>query len=169
MPTFNQLVRKRPEAAALQDGEPGLAGMPAEARRLHPRLHPDAQEAELGAAQSRPRSPDQRNRSHDLHSRRRPQPAGALDRADPRRPREGSAGRALSRDSRHAGCGRRRQPQAEPFEVRSQAAEGVTIQVKIRAVAAAMKQSQELEAKCQEKDISQSGRWQPIRSTAPIW
>ena len=34
-------------------------------------------------------------------------------------------GRALSRDSRHAGRGRRRRPQAEPFEVRSQAAEGV--------------------------------------------
>ena len=34
-------------------------------------------------------------------------------------------GRALSRDSRHAGRGRRGRPQAEPFEVRSQTAEGV--------------------------------------------
>ena len=34
-------------------------------------------------------------------------------------------GRALSRDSRHPGCGWRRRPQAEPFEVRSQAAESV--------------------------------------------
>src|SRR5439155_10269898 len=34
----------------------------AEARRLHARLHHDAQEAELGAAQGRPRPPHQRLR-----------------------------------------------------------------------------------------------------------
>ena len=34
-------------------------------------------------------------------------------------------GRALSRDSRHPGRGRRSRPQAEPFEVRSQETEGV--------------------------------------------
>ena len=41
----------RPQAAALQDGESGAAGMSAEARRLHSRVYADAQETELGAAQ----------------------------------------------------------------------------------------------------------------------
>jgi hypothetical protein len=36
----------------------------AEARRLHARLHDDAEEAELGAAQGRQGAPDQRLRSH---------------------------------------------------------------------------------------------------------
>ena len=40
-----------PEAASLQDSEPCLAGMPAEARRLHARVHADPEEAELGPAQ----------------------------------------------------------------------------------------------------------------------
>lgn len=42
---------------------------------------------------------------------------------DKLRPREGPPGCALSRDPRDAGCGGRRQPQAEPIEVRRQAAE----------------------------------------------
>src|SRR5689334_15124590 len=45
-----------PEVAELQDGLAGAAVLPAEAWRLYPRLHPDAEEAELGAAQSRARS-----------------------------------------------------------------------------------------------------------------
>ena len=35
----------------MEDEEPGAAGQPAEARRLRPRVHADAEEAELGAAQ----------------------------------------------------------------------------------------------------------------------
>ena len=53
----------------------------------------------------------------------RPQPAGALGRADPRRPREGPSRRALPhhpRRARHAG---RQGPPAAPFEVRRQASE----------------------------------------------
>ena len=65
---------------------------PAAARRLHARLHHDAEEAELGAAQGRPRAADQRHGGHGLHPRRGPQPAGALRRARPRRPRQGPAG-----------------------------------------------------------------------------
>jgi ribosomal protein S12 len=34
---------------------------------LHSRLHPNAEETELGAAQSRARPSDQRHRGHDLH------------------------------------------------------------------------------------------------------
>jgi hypothetical protein len=47
---FQSIGAKRPQAAAVQDGKSGLAGMSAKARCLHPRLHPDPEEAELGAA-----------------------------------------------------------------------------------------------------------------------
>src|SRR2546428_10330479 len=45
---------------------------PAEARRLRARLHPDAEETELGAEESRACSSDQRHRGDDLHPGRRP-------------------------------------------------------------------------------------------------
>ena len=53
------------------------------------------------------------------------QPAGALDRDDPRRPREGSARRSLPRDPGDARRHRRRGPTTEPFQVRRQAAQGL--------------------------------------------
>ena len=74
-----------------QDQDAGAQGQPAATRRVHARVHDHAQEAELGAAQGRPRAPDQPDRGHRLHPRRRPQPAGALDRARARRPGEGPA------------------------------------------------------------------------------
>src|SRR5579862_4690197 len=89
---YSQAARRQGEA---QQG-PGPAELPAEARRLHARLHDDAEEAELGLAQGGEGSPDQRLRSADLYSGRGPQSSGTQRRADPRRPREGSAGRALS-------------------------------------------------------------------------
>src|ERR1039457_6509102 len=46
--------------------------------------------------------------------------------ADPRRPRQGSSGRALPHGARHAGLCWRGQPQAESLEVRRQAAEEIT-------------------------------------------
>jgi hypothetical protein len=54
MPTINQLINKprRPVVARNK--------VPAKARGLHARLHDDAKEAELGAAQGRARPPDQR-------------------------------------------------------------------------------------------------------------
>src|SRR5262249_20357270 len=94
---FQSIGAQRPQAAAVQDGESGVAGVSAEARGLHPRLHPDPQEAELGATQGGPRPADQWNRGYDLYSRGWAQPAGALDCADSWRPCEGSPGRALSR------------------------------------------------------------------------
>src|ERR1700691_366438 len=102
--------------------------MSAEARSVYASVHADAEEAELGAAKSDARMVDKCDRSYDLHSGRWPQPAGAFDCADSRRPREGSAGRALSRDSRHAGCGGRGRPSAGTFEIRRQAREeGLTV------------------------------------------
>src|SRR2546428_13796395 len=100
-----------------------LAEQPAEARRLRARLHPDAEETELGAEESRACSSDQRHRGDDLHPGRRPQPAGALAGAHPRRPREGSAGRALSRGARDARCGWRTGKNAGTLQVRSEEAE----------------------------------------------
>src|SRR5690606_17090432 len=42
-------------------------GMPPEAWRVHPRLHHDAEEAELGASEGGQDPPDQRLRGHRLH------------------------------------------------------------------------------------------------------
>jgi small subunit ribosomal protein S12 len=52
MPTINQLIRKGrvPQKAR---ASPCHGAEPAEARRLHPRLHHDSEEAELGASQGR--------------------------------------------------------------------------------------------------------------------
>ena len=61
--------------------------LPAEARRLRPRLHDDPEEAELGAPQGLPRAPHQRDGSHLVHPGRGAQPPGALGRPHPRRPR----------------------------------------------------------------------------------
>ena len=60
MPTVNQLIRKGREVQAREDEDPCARGSPAEARRLHARLDDDAEEAELGAAEDRPRPPDER-------------------------------------------------------------------------------------------------------------
>ena len=53
MPTINQLIRKPRRPLVARNKVPALQGLPAEARRLHPRLHDHAEEAELGAAQGR--------------------------------------------------------------------------------------------------------------------
>ena len=103
-----------------QDQDAGPPRRTAKAGRLHARLHGDAEEAELRPAQGRARAPDQPDGGHGLHPRRRPQPAGALGRADPRRPRQGPAGRALQGHPRRARHVRRQRPQAGALEVRGQ-------------------------------------------------
>src|SRR5438132_12598061 len=62
-----------------EDKKPGAAELAAEARSVRARLHADAQEAELGSPQGRPRAADQRHRGDHLYPWSRPQPAGALD------------------------------------------------------------------------------------------
>ena len=109
-------------AEEVEDARDG--GLPAEAGRLHPRLHHHAEEAELRAPQGRARAPDQRARGDLVHPGSRPQSAGALDRPHPGRPCEGSAGYPVSHHPRLAGHRGRGGPQAEPVEVRGQAAEG---------------------------------------------
>src|SRR5512133_2169887 len=54
---------QQPPAATRAAGK----GRAPEARRLHRRAHHDAQEAEFGASQDRPRTVDQRHRGHRLH------------------------------------------------------------------------------------------------------
>ena len=49
----------RSEAEEDEDEEPGSAGLPAASRGLRPRVHADAQEAELGAPEGRPRATHQ--------------------------------------------------------------------------------------------------------------
>ena len=102
---------------------------PAEARRLLPRLYDDPEEAELGAAQGRQGPSDQLARSHFLHPRRRPQPAGTLRGADPRRPRSRPARRSLPRAARRPRHPVGQGSQAAPFEVRREAAEVRSIEI----------------------------------------
>ena len=126
MPTISQLVRKGRKQVVEKTKTPALQKLPAEAGGMHPRVYVDAQEAELGSAQGSPRAPDQPDRSDGIYSRRRPQPPGTLDRSDPRRPCQRSAGCPVPHHSRHDGHGRRRRAEEEPFEVRGQETEDVS-------------------------------------------
>ena len=49
MPTINQLIRKPRKPVAARNKVPAMEAVPAKARRLHARLHDDAEKAELGA------------------------------------------------------------------------------------------------------------------------
>src|SRR5262249_27696463 len=94
-------------------------------RRVHARVYDNPEEAELGASQGRPCSPDLRHRDHRLHPRRWPQPSGALDRARSRWPSPRSARRSLQghpRGARHPGC---QEPQASSIALRSEEGEGL--------------------------------------------
>src|SRR2546427_7391497 len=99
--------------------------MSPETRRLCPRLHVHSEETQLRPAQGGARAAHERDRGHDLHPGRGPQPPGALDRAHPRRPSEGLARRALPRGARHPGFHGRRGAEAIAFQVRGQATEVV--------------------------------------------
>jgi hypothetical protein len=111
----------RSQGAQVAQGEgqdPRASRRAAEAGRVHARLHDDAEEAELRAAQGRAREADEPDGGRRVHPGRGAQPAGALGRADPRRPRQGPAGVPLQGDprrARHLGC---RRPPPGPLEVR---------------------------------------------------
>src|SRR5205823_4178466 len=91
--------------------------------RVHPGVHHHAEEAELRAAQGRPGAAFFRRRGHCLYSRGRPQPAGALDGARPRRPGEGPAGCPIQDHPRHAGHPGREEPQAGAQSLRREEGE----------------------------------------------
>src|SRR5712691_2242369 len=107
-----------------QDEVAGADGLPGKARRVHSRVHANAEETELRVAQGGARAADQFRGSDHVHSRYWAQLAGALHRAGARRPREGPARRALSHRARDAGCGGSGESQAGALEVRSETAEG---------------------------------------------
>ena len=69
MPTINQLVKRGRTRQSRQGQGARAAALAAEAWRVHARLHDDAEEAELGAAEGRARAADQRHRGHRVHSR----------------------------------------------------------------------------------------------------
>ena len=50
MPTIQQLIRKPRQPKVKRQKAMHLAGLPAEARRLHARLHDYTEEAQLGLA-----------------------------------------------------------------------------------------------------------------------
>ena len=115
MPTINQLVRKgrkkiQPSAPSRPCSTPARRSAACACRS-----RPDAEEAELRAAQDRARPALERQGDHRLHPRRGPQPAGALDRAGARRPRARPARCALPHPARHARRLGRRRPPAEPL------------------------------------------------------
>ena len=109
----------------VQERVSGAGELPAAPWCVHARLHDHAEEAELGPAQGRQGSPDQRFRGHQLHRWRRSQSAGALGRADPRWSREGPAGRPLPHRARQPRRRWRDEASPEPLEVRREAPEGL--------------------------------------------
>src|SRR5580692_9097179 len=92
-------------------------------RSVRSRIYPDAQETEFRTEKSGARAADKQRRGHHVHPRNWTQFAGALDRAGARRPCEGSSGRSLSRDSRHARRSRSRKSRAGALEIRREAAQ----------------------------------------------
>src|SRR5699024_7607159 len=100
-------------------------GQPAASRSVHPCVHHYPQEAELGSSQGRSCQAFEPDRGDRLHSGRGTQPAGALDRARARWPRQGSARCPLpdrARFARHPG---RQGPSAGPQQVRCEEGEEV--------------------------------------------
>ena len=86
-------------------------------------LYLDAEKTQLCIAKSCACSSHQRDGSHHLYSRRRTQPARALDRAREGRPCEGLAGRALSHRSWSLGRRWGGQPKAKSVQVWREATE----------------------------------------------
>src|SRR5437764_314691 len=71
----------RPQDEAVEDEDARAEGLAPAQGCLYPRVHDDAEEAQLGPSEGRARTPDRRFGGQRLHPRRRSQPAGALDRA----------------------------------------------------------------------------------------
>src|SRR5918996_2827486 len=107
--------------AKVEEGEVEVAGpqgVAPTAGSVHPRVHDHTQEAELRPPEGCSSPPHLCSRSHCLYPRYRPQPAGALDRARSRGPRERPPGRPLQ--DRPSRARHRRGPRPRPvaFEVR---------------------------------------------------
>src|ERR1700733_2624621 len=97
--------------------------MSGKTRSVRSRIYTDSQETEFRTEKSGARAADKQRRGDHVYPWDWAQSAGALDRAGARRPCQGSAGRSLSRDSRHARRGRSRKSQAGALEIRREAAQ----------------------------------------------
>src|SRR5262249_29584387 len=106
-----------------KDQDPSAQGQSAAQGGLRPRVHHHAEEAELGAPEGGAGPVVVRHRGHRIHPRGRAQPAGALDRAGPRRPGEGPARRPLQDRPWHAGHPGCPEPQAGPQPLRREEGE----------------------------------------------
>ena len=95
MPTTNQLVRKGRVSKKAKTKTPALRNAP-QKRGVCTRVYTTTPKKPNSALRkvARVRLTNGMEVT-DLHPRRGPQPAGALGRAHPRRPRQGPAGRAL--------------------------------------------------------------------------
>ena len=123
MPTINQLIRKPRSDEPKRNKVPALKSCP-QRRGVCTRVYTTTPKKPNSALRKVAKVRlTERLRGDLLHPRRRPQSAGALGRADPRRPRERPAGRALPHPSRRARHPGRQRPQAAPFEIRRQASE----------------------------------------------
>ena len=76
----------------LQDESSGPSGVPSRSGASVSACTPRRRRSRTPRCEGGSRAVDQRHRGDHLHPGRRPQPAGALHRADPRRPSEGSPG-----------------------------------------------------------------------------
>jgi hypothetical protein len=111
MPTINQLVRKGRQQVEKKNKAPALQANP-QKRGVCTRVYTTTPKKPNSALRKVARVRlVERVRGHGLHPGRGAQPAGALDRADPGRPREGPAGRALPHHPGDPGR-ERRQPTA---------------------------------------------------------
>ena len=120
MPTISQLVRKkrRPQRvttkAPVLDQCPQRQGVCLLVRTMTPKKPNSA------LAEDHARASVQRQGSDGLHSRRGPQPAGALDRFGARRSCPRFAGRPLPGDPRGDGLPGSQRPKAVPQPLRGQ-------------------------------------------------
>ena len=134
MPTFNQLVRKGREVMVKKSTAPALLrGYNSQKKQYTEQNSPQKRGVCTAVRTMTPKKPNSALRKVarvkltngiEVTSRYRPQPAGALCRAHPRRPCQGPARRALPhhpRYSRYPGCFR---PQPGPLQVRREASQG---------------------------------------------
>ena len=126
MPTFNQLVRKGREAVTYKSNSPAMQkGLNTLKNRETDLPSPQKRGVCTAVRTSTPKKPNSALRKiARVRLTNGYEAAGALRGHDPRRPCQGPARRSLPHHPRHSGCPGRCQPDAGPFQVRRQAAQG---------------------------------------------
>ena len=122
MPTINQLVRKPRQMEVAKSKVPALEACP-QKRGVCTRVYTTTPKKPNSALRKVAKVRLTNGFEVISYIGGRPQPAGALGRADPRRSCEGLAGCALPHRARFAGPAGRERPQAGAFQVRRQASQ----------------------------------------------